>query len=264
MSDINYACSLGSLCHSSQLLKRNKYKLSSYPFDWIFSNENNIIHCIKDDFKIFLDKSYYINVSQSICGHSYYDKNMFNHFNPLMNIEHYNYYVRCVDRFKDLLKKSEHKLFIMIFVNRESTSNADNADILKQNIIEFNNEFSKYTSNYTLLVIIHHPNKSQNHHKFTYNDNIHFLDLDTLSISGGVQFKNNNDNIYLDNILNSHYKFNVKRDAMQTGNQQEMQKRRRNQKEMQKRRRIQKEMQKRRRIQQEMQKRRIQKVIMYY
>jgi hypothetical protein len=70
--------------------------------------------------------------------------------------------------------------------------------------------FSQYTYNYTLLIIFHIPNKTQNHHIFTYNDNIHFLELHTLSQSNGVEFINNNDNIYLDNIINSKYNFNLK------------------------------------------------------
>jgi hypothetical protein len=115
--EINYACSLGSLCHSSKILKRNKYKLCSYPFDWIFSNCDNIIECIEDNFNIFLDKSYYINLSELQCGHSKYHKWMFYHHNPLINTDHYNYFVRCVDRFKTLLQKPEHKLFIMIITN---------------------------------------------------------------------------------------------------------------------------------------------------
>jgi hypothetical protein len=43
---INYTCSLGWLCHSSQILKRNNYKTCSYPFDWIFSGTNVIIDCL--------------------------------------------------------------------------------------------------------------------------------------------------------------------------------------------------------------------------
>ena len=206
MLEINYTCSLGSLCHSSQILKRNNLKLCSYPFDWIFSNCDNIIHCIEDNFNIFLDKSYYINISQSQCGHSKYNNRMFNHHNPLINIDNYNYYVRCVDRFKNLLQKQYHKLFIMIFVNMNNIN-----ENIKNNIIDFNNKFSRYTSNYTLLVIFHIPNKQQNHHIFTYNDNIHFLELHTLSSSGGVEFGNKNDNIYLDNIINSKYNFNLKK-----------------------------------------------------
>ena len=205
MLEINYACSLGYLCQSSEILKRNKYKLCSYPFDWIFSNCDNIIHCIEDNFNIFLDKQYYINLSNTQCGHSKYNNSMFNHHNPLINVDHYNYYVRCVDRFKNFLRKQEHKLFIMIFVNMD---NIENNNIT--NIIDFNNKFSKYTSNYTLLVIFHIPNKQQNNHIFTYNDNIHFLELHTLSSSNGVKFINNNDNIYLDNIIKSKYNFNIK------------------------------------------------------
>ena len=133
MIEINLTCSLGGLCHSSQILKKNNLKLCSYPFDWIFSNCDNIIHCIEDDFNIFLDKSYYINVSPSQCGHSKYHEVMFNHHNPLINIDHYNYYIRCVDRFKNLLQKQEHKLFIMIHVNM---NNID--ENIKNKMIEFN------------------------------------------------------------------------------------------------------------------------------
>ena len=129
---------------------------------------------------------------------------MFVHHNPLLNIDHYNYYARCVDRFKNLLQKKEHKLFIMIFINNNIIEN----NIINY-IIDFNNKFSKYTSNYTLLVIFHISNKQQNHHIFTYNDNIHFLELHTLSASGGVEFDNNNDNIYLDNIIKSKYNLNI-------------------------------------------------------
>jgi hypothetical protein len=208
MSDIIYTCSLGTLCHSAQILKRNKHKLCSYPFDWIFTNCDNIVHCLEDNFNIFLNKSYYINISNTQCGHSMYNNCMyeyFNHRNPLINIDDYNYYVRCVDRFKNLLQKHEHKLFIMTFINM---NNVDENN--KNQIIQFNNELSKYTCNYTLLVIFDIHNKQSNYHLFTYNDNIHFLELHTLSSSNGSEFINNSDNIYLDNIINSTYNFNIK------------------------------------------------------
>ena len=51
MSEINYTCSLGGLCHSSQILKRNNLKLCSYPFDWIYSNCDNIIRLNISDVK---------------------------------------------------------------------------------------------------------------------------------------------------------------------------------------------------------------------
>jgi hypothetical protein len=202
--EIKHTCSLGSLCHSSQLLKNNKLKKCSYPFDWIFSNCDNIIHCIEDDFNIFLDKSYYISVSDTICEHSYYGKRMFNNHNPLENENDYNYYVRRVIRFKQLLQYEEHKLFIMVLVNNENVDENQ-----KNDIINFNNKFSKYTKNYTLLVIYHIKNKENNHHIFTHNDNIDFLELHTLSSSNGKIFTNKNDNDYLNNIINTTYKFNI-------------------------------------------------------
>jgi hypothetical protein len=49
MLEINYTSSLGSCCHSSEILKRINVKLCSYPFDWINTNCDNIIHCIEVD-----------------------------------------------------------------------------------------------------------------------------------------------------------------------------------------------------------------------
>ena len=53
--EINYVCSLGFCCHTARLLQNNKLKLSSYPFDWIFSNYKDIILCLEDNFKTFLN-----------------------------------------------------------------------------------------------------------------------------------------------------------------------------------------------------------------
>ena len=205
--EIKHACSLGSLCHSAEILKRNNFKKCSYPFDWIFSNVDNIIHCIEDNFNIFLDKTYYVEIQDNPtgCGHSYYNNKMFYHHKLLNNENDYNYYVRCVDRFKQLLQYEEHKLFTMIFLHMDNV-NEDNVN----EIIEFNKKLSIYTKNYTLLVIFHIENKQNNYHSFTHNDNIDFLELHTLSRSDGVSFTNDIDNDYLDNIIKSKYNFNIK------------------------------------------------------
>ena len=106
----------------------------------------------------------------------------------------------------------------MIFVNGEYDSHQDS---FQKEIVEFNTRFAKHTSNYTLLVIIHYSNQQQHYHTFTVYENedtckngenattnIHVLKLHTLSASNGVEFVNNNDNVYLDKILNSQYNFN--------------------------------------------------------
>jgi hypothetical protein len=202
--EINHVCSLGGLCHSSQILKRNKLKVCSYPFDWIFSNTSMIIDCIEDGFAKFLDKSYYISVSPLKCKHSYYSQDItFKHHNPLKKRNHYNYYVRCVGRFKQLLKYQEHKLFILTIPNMGCVN-----DDIKNNIIEFNNKLSKHTSNYTLLVILHVISRSQKH-EFTYHDNIHFLELHTLLNTSGLDFVDETDTLYFDDILKTKYTFNI-------------------------------------------------------
>lgn len=194
--EIKHVCSLGTHCHTSQLLKTNHFKRCSYPFDWIFINYNDIIHCLEDDFKIFLDKTYYTHISDTKCGHSYYHKHLFNHRNPLNDTD-YNYYIRCVDRFKKMLQYEEHKLFIMILIDREFN------DHLQQELIKFNNTFSKYTKNYTLLVIVQ-ISKKQRYHNILKHDNIDFIELHTKSCSNGIFFCDKDDNDYLNTIINQY------------------------------------------------------------
>lgn len=205
-NEVKYVCSFGTLCHTARYLKNNGLKLCSYPFDWIFSNCNNIISCIEDDFKMFLDKSYYVTISNKKCAHSHYHYQMFNHHNPLIHQKDYEYFVRCVNRFRKLLQFEQHKLFIMTFPNM---SNID--DNIKNEIINFNEKLLKYTSNYTLLIILHLPNNVNNEHSFTNINNICFLELKTISKSDGIHFINNTDNIYLHNIIKSHFVFNLEK-----------------------------------------------------
>jgi hypothetical protein len=206
--EISYVCSLGNKCHSASLIKRNHLKKCSYPFDWIFSSCDNIIHCLNDNFQTFLNKNLYTDIqirwNDNQCGHLFYHPNMFNHKDPRKD-DDYNYYVRCVQRFTQLLTYPEHKLFIMMFPNM------DNIDYhIRNNVVDFNNHFLQHTYNYTLLVIFHLPNKSSHYHTFSYQNNIHFLELHTLSESDGSVFYNDIDNHYLDNIIKEKYHFQLK------------------------------------------------------
>jgi hypothetical protein len=209
--DIKYVCSLGNSCHTAYILKRNKLKVVSYPFDWIISNYKIIKHCIEDNFHIFLDKTYYMSIEGGTkCRHTYYEEDMFYHHNPLINEKHYDYYVRCVNRFQDLLKKTDHKLFIMMITNI-TEMDATNLRSMKDVMIEFTQILSKYTTNYTLLVIFNIVNKENNYHMFSDSEctNIHFLELHTKTKSDGIVFKNMDDNIYLRNIIRNRYKFDI-------------------------------------------------------
>ena len=210
MNEITFACSLGPQCHSSNILKRLNIKKESYPFDWIFSNLKNVEHAIKDDFKIFLDTQYYSNLDpvSKTQTHSYYFENgisMFNHHNPLNNI-HYDYFVRCVNRFNTLITQKEAKLFVLTYINLEIKSFTS----VQKKIQEFNKFFCKIVSNYKLLIILHFVSEKQ-WHEFNIYDNIDFLLLSTKSKSNGVKFIDFDDNIYLDQVILSRYFFNIKK-----------------------------------------------------
>ena len=208
MNEITFACSLGPQCHSSNILKRLNIKKESYPFDWIFSNLKNVEHAIKDDFKIFLDKQYYTNENPETKtqSHSYYFENgisMFNHHNPLNKI-HYDYFVRCVNRFNTLITEKENKLFIMTYINLEIKLFTN----IQKKIQEFKKFFDSYVINYRFLVILHFISNKQ-WHEFNIYDNIDFLILSTKSKSNGLKFIDFEDNIYLDKVILSKYTFNI-------------------------------------------------------
>jgi len=191
-------------------LKRLDIKKESYPFDWIFSNLKNVEHAIKDDFNIFLDQQYYINTdleSKKQC-HSYYFQNgatMFNHHNPL-NQKHYDYFVRCVNRFNTLLLEKECKLFVLTYINLEIVSFTS----IQNKIHEFKKFFDNIVSNYRLLVILHFISDTQTH-TFNIYDNVDFLILSTKSKSDGCKFIDFEDNTYLDMVIFSRYNFNIKK-----------------------------------------------------
>jgi hypothetical protein len=94
--NINYVISLGKQCHTANFLKNNKLKNCSYPFDWIFSwyETNNygvnhiILDCLKNNFELFMDKTYFEDNGKNLLEPSIYE-----------------YYKRCINRLYTILKK---------------------------------------------------------------------------------------------------------------------------------------------------------------
>ena len=58
------------------------------------------------------------------------------YFHQIHHINEYNYFIRCVNRFNELLKFPSHKLFIIMYVNKTKTYKS-----IKKNIIMFNDFF---------------------------------------------------------------------------------------------------------------------------
>jgi hypothetical protein len=198
MTKIKYICSLGFNCHTAHFMKAHNIKAASYPFDWIISNLTVVKKSIEDDFAEFLNKQSYVKLNLPTgCGHINYCDNMFFHHNPLENEKDYLYFNRCVERFRNLLKNPELKLFIISMSNDGLGVGHSLSDEIRTNFIDFDNFLENYTENYKILVIINYPDKKINTHKVTNINNLIFLEIDTLSSSNGITYQNNIDNIYL-------------------------------------------------------------------
>ena len=153
MTIINYVCSLRTSCHTTCWIKNMDFKKCSYPFDWIFASPEIVIDCLSDDFKTLLNKKYHIKhltKQKGKSGHKKYDEKLFNHHDVLKKKD-YNYFVRCVNRFHELSKKNESKLFIITFTNQYE----DILDKEIENINKIYNLLKSYTNNFELLVVYH-------------------------------------------------------------------------------------------------------------
>ncbi|MGH1573446.1 DUF1796 family putative cysteine peptidase [Methylobacterium sp. P31] len=117
---------LGTLCLTSHTLKQMGLKKSSMPFDWIFSSPEMVEHAIRDDFKEFLDRDNLKDIPVELrpdphlyqADNTFYRDNfnikyIFNHHNPELSEDDYNYFRRCVDRFRSLLRGTNRTLFVM-------------------------------------------------------------------------------------------------------------------------------------------------------
>ena len=208
MIPIKHICSLGKNCHGAGILKRNNWKKESYPFDWIFTNDKMIKHCIEDDFKIFLNKEYYPDKDENAWQqtHSFYhpfsDDKTFNHHNPLLDKD-YAYFERCVDRFRTLLQSNKFKVFIHMISNHDPIN-----DQIRKKALDLNNVLKNKTDNFALIYIIHTISQKQSY-IFETNENIHFIQIYTKSASNGKEFILDEDNIFLDKLLNEVYIFNI-------------------------------------------------------
>lgn len=130
--------SMGTTCLPAGLLKTMGLKHVSYPFDWLnIKNLSIVSDIIEDNFDKFLDRSLYYKTDKTsntvevevetatgaantIIGHKLYGK-IFHHKNPLENQSDYEYYTRCVSRFRNLDPETN----IVFLINTTSLAGID-------------------------------------------------------------------------------------------------------------------------------------------
>ena len=213
MKTINYICSLGTLCHTASWIKQMQMKKCSFPFDWIYSNINMIIDIIDDDFKIFLDRNNHIpgkreTDGKRMSGHKVYGERIFNH-HYLLDDDTYNYFVRCVKRFRLLTKKKENKLFIVSFLNRTEKISKEE---LESDIMNLYKKLESITTNFNLLVVYHRNGHNMRSEIVEINENIKMIEIFTQEISNGTDIKNEVENKFYNDCIFKLYDFKILED----------------------------------------------------
>ena len=122
--------SIGPFCRTAIILKALNKRNCSYPFDYIFSSIKMVNHCIENEFKFLLDKSYISTINEEQSSHSLYDsylfdiynkqyrKVVFNHHN-LLNDENYNKFkIRC-QKFLNMINNKNNKVCLIYTIKTD-------------------------------------------------------------------------------------------------------------------------------------------------
>jgi len=166
---VRHVVSLGCRCSQAATFKVLRQRRYACPFDWIFSSAGMIVHCLRDDFATFLDRSQYFLAAtlfdaiglppgsaprdRNVIGHHVYSDmtegvgrgSIFNHRDPLHNDDDYAYTERTAERLRCVLASADRKLFAMMNLNRQLWIEAD--------IRELFDELCARTKNFTLVAV---------------------------------------------------------------------------------------------------------------
>ena len=109
--------SLGDHCVVALYLKKFGYKKCSYPFDWLITNIDILIHILEDDFRTFIkEPKFYKKFLKS--------GELFTHHNMKDNKD---YFERCITRFRKLKNKNT------TFIISTSRTGGNNSVKLEEN-----------------------------------------------------------------------------------------------------------------------------------
>lgn len=205
-----FYCSLGNGCMSSMALQSLGLKKESYPFDWLNSTSEIIKLSLDDDFKTFLDRSLYYAQdneydNEEIAQHRIYTpllKNnptlekqiLFRHNDPFANDEAYDYYVRSADRFRNLLKSTDEKLFIKTYINKGLEES------LLEDALYLTEAISNHTTNFKIIAIKHSVT-GEHSFKIDKYDNLIYVEITSMHGSDGGSFFERIDQTFFHSLL---------------------------------------------------------------
>ncbi len=129
--------SLGSHCHTAQVLKGLGLRTWSAPFDWIFSSPGMVRDCLADDFSELLDRRHYQSTplderqapNETRCRHLLYRERhaipfVFNHHDPATSDEDYRFLQDGVRRLRAALDRpgARNRFYLMTALPTEAAT----------------------------------------------------------------------------------------------------------------------------------------------
>lgn len=207
---IKHVVSLGTFCHTANHFQLRGIRTCSHPFDWILSRPSVVTACLRDDFQTFLDPVHHQRIGADLSNHRVYGKmvlgNNFHGKLPLditfthrdiTNPTHYAYYERCVQRFRDLMKSSESKLFVLT---------TQDVPYDREEIKELHAELQARTTNFHLLCISFF-NDYHFHTDVEEDGDILYMRVYTYSRSDGRGFAIPLENDYFHDAITKRFAF---------------------------------------------------------
>lgn len=232
-SAIRYAVPLGCRCCTASFLEKFQIRKFAGPFDWMFSCPRMVAHCLRDEFRSFLNPSLYVLKDyrfdsigpegqllakprqRNLIGHQLYSDwmcgvghgTLFNHRDPLHEEEDYKYMSRAVQRFQRILQSRDRKLFTIL--------NFDSELWAEQYILDLFHALLTKTSNFDLVAVNCWLNQGQVSsaaplHMITYGDaRLLQYHLSCFGNSTGKDFTDERDVYRIKTLLIDPYQFEI-------------------------------------------------------
>ena len=203
--------SLGSHCHTAQILKGLDLRTWSAPFDWIFSSPGMVRDCLADDFSDLLDRRHYESTplherqapNETRCRHLLYrDRHaipfVFNHHDPAASDEDYRFLQAGVRRLRAALDRpgARNRFYLMTALPTEAATVRAIRDALT----------ARGADNHLLMLQLH-QGESRTVSVLAQEPHLDWLRIEVRSPSVGVRFADTADDAFVKAVLRERSPF---------------------------------------------------------
>ncbi len=205
---VNYI-SLGSHCHTAQILKGLGLRTWSAPFDWIFSSPGMVRDCLADDFAELLDRRHYESTplaerqapNETRCRHLLYrDRHaipfVFNHHDPATSDEDYRFLQAGVRRLRVALDRPDarNRFYLMTALPTEAATVHSIRDALVARA-------QARGANNHLTVLQLHQGEQRAASTLEQDPHLDWLEVEVRSASVGLRFADPADDAFVKDLL---------------------------------------------------------------